>query len=279
MILDGKVVSKKIKQDVKQEVEELFLKTGKKPHLVVIQVGDNKASESYVRGKQKDCNEVGIISTKLHFEQSILEEELVKKIVELNLDKSVDGILVQLPLPKHINEEKLIDVIDPQKDVDGFHQINISNLVLNKHAIIPCTPKGIVTLLNYYNVDITGKNCVIIGRSNIVGKPMSHLMLNLNATVTVCHSKTKNLEEFTRNADILIVAIGKPHFVTRDMVKKDCYIIDVGINRVADKIVGDCNFEELEKDCFVTPVPGGVGLMTRASLLENTLEIFKKNLI
>ena len=279
MILDGKVVSSKIKDDVKQEIEYLKSKYNKVPSLVVIQIGDIPASNAYVKGKIKDCQEVGINSIKLHFEETISELELISKIKDLNDDDSIDGILVQLPLPKHINEEKIIEVIDPKKDVDGFHSNNISQLVLNKKCSIPCTPKGVVSLLKYYNVDITGKHCVIIGRSNIVGKPMSHLMLNLNATVTVCHSKTKNIEEFTRNADILIVAIGKAGFVTKDMVKENAYVIDVGINRVDGKLKGDCDFDSLKDICNISPVPGGVGLMTRASLLENTLDIFKEKMV
>ena len=278
MILDGKTASQAIKENIKNQINELYEKYNKKPSLVVIQIGNNPASNAYVKGKIKDCTEVGINSIKLHFEEIITEEELINKIKELNNDDSIDGVLVQLPLPKHINEEKVIEFIDPKKDVDGFHSNNISNLVLNKKCSIPCTPKGIISLLNYYNCDITGKNCVIIGRSNIVGKPMSHLMLNLNATVTVCHSKTNDLEKYTKEADILICAIGKKGFVTRNMVKPNAYVIDVGINRVDNKLYGDCDYDNLVDICNITPVPGGVGLMTRASLLENTLDIFKEKL-
>ena len=264
MIIDGKLVSQSIKDQVKKEIEILKEKYNKVPTLCVIQIGDNPASNAYVKGKIKDCLEVGIESLKLHFNEDITEKELIEKIKELNLDNNVDGILVQLPLPSHIDEESVIEVIDPKKDVDGFHSNNISNLVLNKKCSIPCTPKGVVRLLEYYNCDITGKNCVILGRSNIVGKPMSHLMLNKNATVTVCHSKTKDLNSYTKNADILIAAIGKPKFVTRDMVKENAFVIDVGINRVEGKLVGDCDFQNLVDICNITHVPGGVGLMTRA---------------
>lgn len=279
MILDGKAASAKIKEDIKNEIIVLNEKYNRTPSLVVIQIGDNPASNAYVKGKIKDCQEVGINSIKLHYEETVTEQELIDKIIELNNDDNIDGILVQLPLPKHINEEKVIEFIEPKKDVDGFHSNNISQLVLNKKCSIPCTPKGVVSLLKFYDVDITGKNCVIIGRSNIVGKPMSHLMLNLNATVTVCHSKTKNIEEFTRNADILIVAIGKAGFVTKDMVKENAYVIDVGINRVDGKLKGDCDFDSLKDICNISPVPGGVGLMTRASLLENTLDVFKEKMV
>ena len=275
MVIDGKLVSQEIKNKIKKEIEELKIKYDKVPTLCVIQIGDNPASNAYVKGKIKDCIEVGIESIKLHYSEEITEIELINKIKELNSDDSIDGILVQLPLPNHIDEESIIEVIDPKKDVDGFHSNNISNLVLNKKCSIPCTPKGVLRLLEYYNCDISGKNCVIIGRSNIVGKPMSHLMLNNNATVTVCHSKTKDLVRYTKNADILIAAIGKPNFVTRDMVKENAFVIDVGINRIDKKLVGDCDFENLVDICNITPVPGGVGLMTRACLLENTLDIFK----
>lgn len=277
MIISGTQLAKEIKENVKKEVVEAAQKYGRVPHLVVILVGEDPASQSYVKGKGKDAEEVGFKSTTIRKPETISEEELLDIIRVLNNDDSVDGILVQLPLPKHIDEDKVIETIDKSKDVDGFHPANVAALWQKRPCTFPCTPKGIIKLLDKAGVEIEGKNAVVIGRSNIVGLPVAKMLIDRNATVTVAHSRTKNLPEVTSNADILVVAIGKPKFVTADMVKDGAAVIDVGVNRNPEtgKLCGDVDFEAcVEKASVITPVPGGVGPMTRACLMENTLECF-----
>ena len=277
-IINGKFVSSEVKKNISIEVEKFKNETGKIPGLAVILVGDNPASAVYVRNKHKACLEVGINSYEITMPEETSEDELLKKIDELNSDEKVNGILVQLPLPSQISEEKVLNRINPEKDVDAFHPMNVGKIVTGKYDFLPCTPAGVMELLRYYNVDINSKECVIIGRSNIVGKPMFHLLLAENGTVTVCHSRTKNLAEVTKRADILIVAIGKANFVTADMVKPGAVVIDVGINRTADgKLCGDVDFNAVEPIVSkITPVPGGVGPMTITMLLKNTLTAAKK---
>ena len=276
-ILDGKKLSGKILNNIKREV----LSLPRKPKLVVILVGENPASKIYVRIKQKCAQELGFESIDINFPDSVGEDELIETVKNLNLDKSVNAILVQLPLPAQIDTQKVINSIDPKKDVDGFHYENVGKLSSNqKPYAIACTARGILELLNEYEIELEGKNVVVIGRSNIVGTPVARLLQNKNATVTVCHSKTKNIENFTKNADIIVCAIGHPKFLKADMVKKNAVIIDVGINRVdlgqGDyKLVGDTDFENLiEKVSYITPVPKGVGPMTIAGLMQNTLDLF-----
>ena len=273
-IIDGKVVSAHIRTQIKDEVLAFQSEFGITPGLAVILVGDDAASQVYVRNKHKACSAVGINSIQIELPFNTTEEELLEKINELNSDESVHGILVQLPLPKHINEDRVIMAIDPLKDVDAFHPINVGRIMTGKYEFLPCTPAGIISLLDYYKIDVTGKNCVVVGRSNIVGKPMALLLLERNGTVTVTHSKTKNLKDVTREADILVVAIGKPEFITADMVKEGAVVIDVGINRLdSGKLVGDVAFDEVSpKASYITPVPGGVGPMTITTLLRNTLK-------
>lgn len=274
MIISGTELSKNLREQMRQEV--LSFK-GRLPHLVVILVGDNPASKSYVTGKEKACNQIGIKSTIIKKDENISEKELLDLIKQLNNDDEVDGILVQLPLPKHINEDLVINTISVLKDVDGFHPSNVAKLHLGEDCILPCTPKGIITMLKSAGIEIAGKHAVVVGRSNIVGKPVAQLLLNENATVTICHSKTKNLKEMTLQADIVVAAIGRPNTITSDMVKEGAVVIDVGVNRVDGHLVGDCDFEALkDKASFITPVPGGVGPMTITSLLQNTLEIYKR---
>lgn len=280
-ILDGKLASKSIKDDLKDKISNL--KSGKKiPHLAAILIGNNPASETYIASKVKSCNEVGITSTLKRFDETISEEDLLQAIKELNDDIDIDGILVQLPLPKSISEEKVINAILPGKDVDGFHPVNIGKMVLELPTFISATPYGIILLLKHYNIETTGKNVVVIGRSNIVGTPISILLSRNtaygNSTVTLCHSRTKNLKELCLQADIIIAAIGKPNFVTEDMVKENAVVIDVGINRIKDEtkksgyaLTGDVDFKNVApKTSYISPVPGGVGLMTIAALLMNT---------
>ena len=275
-ILDGKELSKKIKQQVKEKAEQLVQKYNKQPQLVVILIGENPASQSYVRSKEKACIKAGLLSTVIRKDDSITEAELIQIIENLNNDNSVHGILLQLPIPKHINEDKVLNLIDPAKDVDGFHNENIAKLNKGQPAMVPCTPLGITKILEEYNIDATGKHCVIIGRSQIVGKPMAALMLKRNATVTICHSKTKDIKEITKQADILIVAIGRANMVDDSYIKPGAVVIDVGINRVDGVLTGDVDFEKAEQVAgFITPVPGGVGPMTIACLLENTLACFE----
>lgn len=278
-ILDGKALAKKIRKELKLEVEELKQK-GIIPKLAVIMVGDNSASQVYVRNKSRACEKVGIEFEEFLFDKDTLEEELINTIDSLNKDEKIHGILLQSPVPKHINIQKTFERISPSKDVDGFNAVNVGKLATGQNAFISCTPYGIVKILEEYGIETEGKNAVILGRSNIVGKPMIQCMLNKNATVTVCHSRTKNIEEITKNADILIAAIGKPKFVTENMVKTGAVVIDVGINRLEDgSLCGDVDFENLcEKASYITPVPGGVGPMTIAMLLNNVVKAAKLSL-
>lgn len=277
MIISGKDLAAEIKKDIAADVVKYTAQYGRAPHLVVILVGENPASVSYVTGKAKDSEEVGFKNTTIRRPESITEEELLGLIDELNRDKEVDGILVQLPLPKHISEEKVIAAISKEKDVDGFHPLNVAALWQKQECILPCTPKGVIKLLDRAGVEIEGKKAVVIGRSNIVGLPVSKLLLDRNATVTMCHSRTKNLAEIAREADILVVAIGRPKFVTADMVGEGAAVIDVGVNRdpATGKLCGDVDFEGCkDKASVITPVPGGCGPMTRACLMENTVECY-----
>ena len=281
MIISGTELAKEIKQDVAKQVAEYKIQYGRVPHLVVILVGDNPASVSYVTGKAKDSEEVGFKNTTIRKPDTITEAELIELIHELNEDKLVDGILVQLPLPKHISEAKVIEAIKKEKDVDGFHPLNVASLWQKLPCLLPCTPKGIIKMLDKAGVQIEGKKAVVIGRSNIVGLPVSKLLLDRNATVTIAHSRTKNLAQVTSEADILVVAIGKPKFVTADMVGEGAAVIDVGVNRDPEtgKLCGDVDFEACkEKASVITPVPGGVGPMTRACLMENTIECYLNNI-
>lgn len=289
-ILDGKWASAQIKEEIKAEVETLTVQGNRAPHLVCILVGNNGASETYVASKIKTCGQLGFKSTLLRYEATVSEAELLDKIREINGDDSIDGLLVQLPLPKHINEHKVIETINPAKDVDGFHPANVGKMALNLPTFIPATPYGIVLLLEKYNINTSGKHCVVIGRSNIVGMPAALLMQRNatpgNCTVTVCHSKTQNLKEITLQADIIIAALGRPEFLTADMVKDGAVIIDVGLTRIDDTtnpkgyvIKGDVKFDEVSaKSSYITPVPGGVGLMTIAALMTNTLRAYKNSL-
>ena len=271
-ILDGKAVSLKVKESVKVRAEELK-KFGVEPTLAVILVGEDKASQTYVRAKEKACNEYGIKSVAHRLSENTTQNELLALINVLNLDDSIHGILVQLPLPKHIDTNVVLAAIDPRKDVDGFHAVNVGKLVSGLDGFVPCTPLGVMEILKEYGIDVAGLNAVVIGRSNIVGKPMANLLLNASATVTVTHSKTKNLKEICKNADLIVAAIGKPFFLKADMVKDGAVVVDVGINRLDDgRLVGDVDFEEVAPKCsYITPVPGGVGPMTIAMLLNNTI--------
>lgn len=280
-IIDGKAIAAQVRGEVAEKVSELKAK-GITPCLAVILVGENPASVSYVTGKQKALAEVGMADRSMHLPESTSEDELLKIIDELNNDDSVHGILVQLPLPKHINEEKVLLAIKPEKDVDGFHPMNVGNLVIGKKAFLPCTPHGIIVLLEKMGIETSGKHAVVIGRSNIVGKPVSLLLARkeTNCTVTICHTGTKNMAEITKQADILIAAVGRPHTVTKDMVKPGAVVIDVGVNRIPDstkksgfRLIGDCDYNDLlDTAGYITPVPGGVGPMTIAMLMFNTLE-------
>jgi methylenetetrahydrofolate dehydrogenase (NADP+)/methenyltetrahydrofolate cyclohydrolase len=280
-IIDGKAIAAQVRGEVAEKVSELKAK-GITPCLAVILVGENPASVSYVTGKQKALAEVGMADRSMHLPESTSEDELLKIIDELNNDDSVHGILVQLPLPKHIDEEKVLLAIKPEKDVDGFHPMNVGNLVIGKKAFLPCTPHGIIVLLEKMGIETSGKHAVVIGRSNIVGKPVSLLLARkeTNCTVTICHTGTKNMAEITRQADILIAAVGRPHTVTKDMVKPGAVVIDVGVNRIPDstkksgfRLIGDCDYNNLlDTAGYITPVPGGVGPMTIAMLMFNTLE-------
>lgn len=277
-IIDGKLVSTVLKEEIATEVASFKEKFGKAPGLAVIMVGNNPASAVYVRNKHKACAAVGMVSYEYNMPEETTEEELLEKIKELNESSEVNGILVQLPLPKHISEERIINSISPEKDVDAFHPMNTGRIFIGNYDFLPCTPAGVMELLKYYNVDISGKECVVLGRSNIVGKPMAHLLLGANGTVTVCHSRTKDLKEITKRADILVVAIGRANFVTEDMVKEGAVVVDVGINRLDDgKLCGDVEFAAVEKKASkITPVPGGVGPMTITVLLKNTLTAAKR---
>ena len=279
-IIDGKLVSRTVREKISCEVAEFKAETGITPGLAVILVGDNPASAVYVRNKHKGCIEVGMESFEIKMPADTSEKELLNKIDELNCRDDVHGILVQLPLPQHIDEEKVINRISPDKDVDAFHPVNVGKIMIGNYDFLPCTPAGIMELLAYYDVDLTGKECVVVGRSNIVGKPMSMLLLSKNGTVTVCHSRTKNLAEVTRRADVLVVAIGKAGFITADMIKEGAVVIDVGINRLDNgKLAGDVDFDgAMSVASMITPVPGGVGPMTITMLLRNTLCAAKRKI-
>lgn len=277
MVISGKDLAKKIKAEISERVPSLVEKHGRAPHLAVILVGEDPASQSYVKSKGKDAEQVGYQSTTIRLPESTSEKELLEIIDGLNRDEMVDGILVQLPLPKHIDEDRVIEAISIEKDVDGFHPLNVAALWQKRPCIYPCTPKGVIRLLDEAGVQMEGKRAVVIGRSNIVGLPMAKMLLDRNATVTIAHSRTKNLPEVTREADILIAAVGRLRFVTADMVKPGAAVIDVGVNYdpEAGKLAGDVDFETVEPVASViTPVPGGVGPMTRACLIENTLECY-----
>jgi len=275
-ILNGKAIADKIRQDVVAEVEDLKLFHGITPGLAVIIIGENPASQVYVSRKHKACEESGIYSEVIRLPGETTEEELLNKIDRLNADVRIHGILVQLPLPRHIAAERVLERIRPDKDVDGFHPLNAGNLAIGRDGLIPCTPHGVIKMLEISGIAIEGKRAVIIGRSNIVGKPMAHLLLARNATVTVCHSRTVDLPAVARQADILIAAIGKPNFVGRDMVQPGATVIDVGINRLGDKLVGDVDFAAVKEIAgAITPVPGGVGPLTIVMLLYNTVKAAK----
>ena len=276
-IIDGKKVSEDLREDLKVQTEKFVEETGIQPHLVVVIVGNNPASMTYVRNKKRSCEAVGFKSTVIELADTITEADLLAQIDVLNQDDSVHGILVQLPLPKHINEDHIISAIDVKKDVDGFHPYQVGCLASGLDSLKPCTPAGVIELLKAYDIEIEGRHAVIIGRSHIVGKPLVQLLLEENATVTVCHSRTQNLSMLTQMADILIVAIGRPHFVTADMVKEGAVVVDVGINRLeTGKLVGAVDFDTVEpKASYITPVPGGVGPMTIAMLMNNCVESLK----
>lgn len=275
-IIDGKAVSQFVKDEVKKEVSALGEK-GVSVGLAVIIVGNDPASRTYVNNKKKACEATGIISEEYALPEDTTMEELLALIKELNAKKSINGILCQLPLPKHLDEKAVIENIDPIKDVDAFHAVNTGHIMIGDYSFLPCTPAGIMEMLKYYNIEIEGKECVVIGRSNIVGKPMAMLLLQKNGTVTVCHSRTKNLKEVTSRADILVAAVGIPYFVTADMVKDGAVVIDVGMDRNKEgKLCGDVDFAEVEKKAsYITPVPGGVGPMTIATLMKNTVTAAK----
>lgn len=289
-ILDGKFISQQIQDELFLEVNKVKENGGKTPHLAAILVGNDGASETYVAAKVKACERVGFKSTLIRLPENTTEQELLDKVDLLNLDDEIDGYIVQLPLPKHINEHKIVEAVAPEKDVDGFHPQNVGRMALNLPTYLPATPYGIVQLLERYKIETSGKHCVVLGRSHIVGSPMSILMARNafpgNCTVTLCHSRTADLKEFTQKADILIVALGKPEFVTADMVKDGVVVVDVGITRIASpatksgfKLVGDVHYDSVApKSSYITPVPGGVGPMTIASLLVNTLKASKKEI-
>jgi methylenetetrahydrofolate dehydrogenase (NADP+)/methenyltetrahydrofolate cyclohydrolase len=277
-IISGKDLAKELKLNIKEELNVLY-QNNRNAKLSVILVGEDPASQSYVKGKSKACCEVGIINETILLPADITEEALLQKIDELNHDDSVDGILVQLPLPKHINESRVIEAVDVLKDVDGFHSKNVASLFQRKNCIIPCTPKGIIKLIEKAGISIEGKNAVVIGRSQIVGLPVAKLLLDKNATVTIAHSRTKDLRSVTKHADILVVAVGRPKMIDKSYCKHNQCVIDVGVNRVDGKLCGDCDFDSLNGYVKVlTKVPGGVGPMTIACLMENTLELYKKHL-
>ncbi|MCF8234732.1 MAG: bifunctional methylenetetrahydrofolate dehydrogenase/methenyltetrahydrofolate cyclohydrolase FolD [Bacteroidales bacterium] len=289
-LIDGRKTAELIKEEIKKEIAGMIDKNDKSPHLAAVLVGDDPASQTYVSGKEKACKKVGMMSSVYKHPANISEKELLEVVDFLNGDPEIDGFIVQLPLPDHINEQKVIEAIDPRKDVDGFHPVNLGRMITGMPAYIPATPLGIMTLLERYEIETEGKNCVVIGRSNIVGTPVGILMSRKsdpgNATVTLCHSKTENLKDIAAQADIIIAAIGKAGSVTADMVKKDAVVIDVGIHRIKSnqtktgyKLVGDVDFDRVSKKCsYITPVPGGVGPMTIISLLTNTLKASKKEI-
>lgn len=287
-LIDGKAVSTAIKEEIAQEVADIVAHGGKRPHLAAILVGHDGGSETYVKNKVLACEQCGFTSTLIRFEEDVTEQELLNQVEKLNNDADVDGFIVQLPLPRHISEQKVIEAIDYRKDVDGFHPINVGRMSIGLPCYISATPNGILQLLKYYNIETSGKKCVVLGRSNIVGKPMAQLMMQKrnpgDATVTICHSHTKNLKEECLQADIIIAALGQPAFVTADMVKPGVVVIDVGTTRVPDatrkngfRLQGDVDFQNVAEKCsYITPVPGGVGPMTICSLMKNTLSAGKK---
>jgi methylenetetrahydrofolate dehydrogenase (NADP+)/methenyltetrahydrofolate cyclohydrolase len=289
-LLDGKYVSEKLKVEIAEEAAALLAKTGRKPHLVAVLVGHDGGSETYVASKMRNCEKVGFQSSLVRYESDVTEQELLEKVAELNADSGIDGIIVQLPLPKHIDPEKVTEKIDHRKDVDGFHPLNLGRMQRNLPSFIPATPYGIMMMLEEYGIETSGKHCVVVGRSNIVGSPMSILMARNatpgNCTVSICHSRTPDIKKFTLDADILIVAIGKKNFITPDMVKEGVVIVDVGMNRETStvtksgyKLFGDVDFENVApKASWITPVPGGVGLMTIIGLLKNTLASARKEI-
>ena len=280
MILDGKQLSQELKDEMRQEVDALAKEYGRRPCLMVVIVGNNPASQSYVRGKIKATEYVGFDGSLISLPEDVTEDALIAEIERLNQNELVDGILVQLPLPKHISEDRVIAAISPEKDVDGFHATNVARLWLNQPCIVPCTPKGVIVMLDRAGIEITGKNAVVVGRSNIVGKPVAKLLLDRNATVTIAHSRTKNLKEVCRQADILVAAVGRPLMLTADYIKPGAAVIDVGINRLEDgRLVGDVDFEGAKAIAgAITPVPGGVGPMTITMLMRNTIECFLRRM-
>lgn len=279
-ILDGKSLAADMKRKIREEVDRLVAAGKRRPGLAVMIVGDDPGSRSYVAGKAKDCEEVGFTGNTIFYDENISEEELMKEVKRLNNDAAIDGILVQLPLPKHINSDRILQAILPEKDVDGFHPRNVASLWLKEPCTVPCTPKGVIHVLEDNGFEISGKHAVVVGRSNIVGLPAAKLLLDRNATVTVAHSRTPDLGAMTRTADILVVAVGRPELVKGDMIKPGAVVIDVGVNRHPEtgKLCGDVEFSSAEKVATaITPVPGGVGPLTRACLLENTLEAYRRN--
>lgn len=289
-LIDGKAVAEQIKKEIAQEVADIVANGGKRPHLAAILVGHDGGSETYVASKVKACETCGFKSSLIRMEDTVSEDELLAKVDELNNDPDVDGFIVQLPLPKHISEQKIIEAIDYRKDVDGFHPINVGRMSIGLPCFVPATPFGIIELLRRYKIETSGKKCVVLGRSNIVGKPIANLLMHKgypgDCTVTVCHSRTKDIKEECLEADIIIAALGSPHFVTADMVKDGCVVIDVGTTRVPNasaksgfKLTGDVKFDEVAPKCsYITPVPGGVGPMTIVSLMHNTLLAGKKEI-
>ena len=277
-IIDGKAVAKSVREEIRNAVDAMVALTGKRPGLAVVIVGNDPASQVYVRNKKRACEEAGMLSEEYVLAEETTEAELLSLVQKLNKDPKINGILVQLPLPAHLDPEKVILAIDPAKDVDAFHPQNVGKIMIGNYSFLPCTPAGVMELLKYYGIRAEGKHCVIVGRSNIVGTPQAMLMLKENATVTICHSRTKALSSITRQADIIVAAVGKANFLTGDMVKEDAVVIDVGINRMADgKLCGDVDFATVEpKASYITPVPGGVGPMTIAMLLKNTLTAAKE---
>ncbi len=289
-LLDGKMIADKVKQEIAQEVEQIIANGGKIPHLVAILVGNDGASETYVGHKEKACAQVGFKSTVLRFDETISEADLLAEVEKLNQNTDIDGFIVQMPLPKHISDQKVIEAIDPKKDVDGFHPVNVGRMVIGLPAYVSATPDGIIELLRRYNIETSGKHCVVLGRSNIVGRPIANLLSQKgkpgDCTVTICHSRTYDIPAITREADILIVALGQAEFVTAEMVKEGAVVVDVGITRVKSdktksgwKLLGDVKFDEVAPKCsYITPVPGGVGPLTIVSLLKNTLKAAKQEI-
>ncbi len=275
-LLDGKKLSAKIKENLKNEISEFVSKTGTTPGLAVLLVGNDPASHTYVAMKAKACKEVGLYSIVHEMPDTVKEDDILSTIKMINENPKVHGLLVQLPLPKHVDATKILEAVDPAKDVDGFHPFNLGRLVAGLDTFVPCTPLGVMELLAEYGIGVKGKDCVVVGASNIVGKPMASLLLNAGATVDICHIHTKDLKAHTKNADMIFVGVGKAGLITADMVKEGAVVVDIGINKVGDKLVGDVDFDEVSKKCtYITPVPGGVGPMTIAMLLSNTLKAAK----